>query len=238
MEWLLLLVAGGGGGVLVRKLTARRRARRDDEAELAVVRRLADEDVIVFGEQLQRLDGQVADAPLDTEGQVDYQRALDAYESARRAVEHLTRADDVSTLVDTLCAGRYALACVQARVEGRPLPELRTPCFFNPQHGPSVGDVVWTSPVHGTRSVPACAQDAARVAAREKPEVRTVQLGARRVPYWEAGAAAYAPDSGTYITADVAAAVQRDQAFRGGLMGGWGGGHFGGGDMGGGGGDI
>jgi hypothetical protein len=61
------------------------------------------------------------------------------------------------------------------------------PCFFNPQHGPSSEDVRWTQPGRGTRVVPACAQDAARVANEETPEVRMVSVGKRKVPYWEAG---------------------------------------------------
>ncbi len=235
MEWLLVLVAGGGAAALARRLLRRRAQRRDEAADLQLVQRLADEDVTVFGEQLQRLDERAAGATLDTEARVDYQRALDAYESAQRAVHHLRHADEVSEVADTLSTGRYALACVQARVEGRPLPELRNPCFFNPQHGPSVKDVEWTSPRHGTRNVPACAQDAARVVARQKPDVRTVDIGTRRVPYWEAGAA-YATYCEGYFTAGIAFTVQREHAFRSALMGGWGAGHFGGdfgGDVGG-----
>ena len=214
MEWLLLLVAGGGGGIVARRLAARRRARRDDEADLAVTRRLAEEDVVVFGEQLQRLDEHVGTTRLDSEGRADYQRALDAYESVQRTLERLQHADEVSRVVDTLSTGRYALACVQARVEGRPLPELRTPCFFNPQHGPSTADVVWTSPIHGTRKVPACAQDAARVAAREQPDLRFVQYGASKVPYWEAGQT-YNPYTSGYFASGAAAGMRANQNMGG-----------------------
>ena len=51
--------------------------------------------------------------------------------------------------------------------------------------------------------MPACAQDAARVAARRQPELRTVTVGSRRVPYWEAGAA-YLPYSRGYFAAAAA----------------------------------
>ncbi len=107
---------------------------------------------------------------------------------------------EISKITDTLATGRYALACVQARGSGQPLPELRVPCFFNPQHGPSVTDVMWTQPRCGTRTVPACAQDAARVANREAPEVRMVKIGPRTIPYWEAGDA-YLPYGRGYFPA-------------------------------------
>jgi hypothetical protein len=91
-------------------------------------------------------------------------------------------------VIDTLTDGRYALACARARTGGEPPPERRTPCFFNPQHGPAARDVVWTPRNGATRKVPACAQDAARVQAGEDPPVRMVRYGEQQVPAWEAGA--------------------------------------------------
>jgi len=131
---------------------------------------MADEDTTLLGEQLARLGVDHRVDTMEESTRIDYQAALDAYESAKRAVPRLTRPDEVSTVVDTLSTGRYALACVQARLEGRPIPELRVPCFFNPQHGPSVRDVLWTAPGRGTRNVPACAQDASRVANGQQPD--------------------------------------------------------------------
>jgi len=190
MEWLLLALAAGGGAGFVAQRWRDHRARRVDEQEqLVSVRRLADEDVTLLGEELQRLDAEVGGRALDEQTRIDYQTALDAHETAQRAVPRIRDVDEISKVTDTLSTGRYALACVQARIASRPVPELRAPCFFNPQHGPSVRDVLWTPRGRGTRSVPACAQDAARVANHEQPEVRTVQIGARKVPYWEAGAA-------------------------------------------------
>ncbi len=193
VEYLWLAVIGGGGlawlGVRLRARHAQGRARA---ADLAQVRKLCEEDITLLGEQLRSLDAETAAHPLDDAARVDYQSALDAYESAQRTVRRITDADEISKVTDTLSSGRYALACVQARVAGQPLPELRVPCFFNPQHGPSVIDVQFTPPGRGTRKVPACAMDAARLKAGEKPVIREVEIGGRRVPYFEAGAA-YAP---------------------------------------------
>lgn len=214
MEWLWLALAGGtGGAFLVRKVTADRALRRERQEELDGVLRLADEDVTIFGEQLRALDAEVAGLALDEAVRRDYQCALDAYESAQRTVPRLSDADEVSKVVDALATGRYALACVRARVAGEPVPELRVPCFFNPQHGPSVTDVVWTRPGRGTRTVPACAQDAARVAAREQPDLRLVRIGSRRVPYWEAGAAYLPYGTGYFPLATSSAAASVAWAF-------------------------
>ena len=201
MEWWLIdlaavvgLVAGG------RVIMTRRRTHRAAGEELAGVRRLADEDVTQFGEELSRFDGAVD--RLDEAGRLDYQKALDSYESAQRAAPRMRDVDEISTVSDTLSQGRYALACVDARLQGLPVPPYRVPCFFNPQHGRSTEDVLYTPPGRGTRTVPACAQDAARVRQGERPDVRTVTIGARKVPYWEAGSTSLPWTQGYFVGAD------------------------------------
>ncbi|WP_432943389.1 hypothetical protein ACQPXM_41015 [Kribbella sp. CA-253562] len=187
MEWLLAALGGGGVALLGRYVWDRRIARRTDTEELDQIRRLADEDITLLGEELRRLDARVTGRKLDADAQVDFQLALDSYEAAQRAVKGIRSAEGISAVTDALATGRYAIVCVQARVAGEPVPERRVPCFFNPQHGPSTTDVVWTQPKYGTRTVPACAQDAARVRAGDDPEVRFVRYRLRRVPYWQAG---------------------------------------------------
>jgi uncharacterized membrane protein YgcG len=206
MEWLLIALAVGGAGIVGRRWQRRRALVALSKSELEGVRRLAEEDVTVLGEQLRRLDAEVADRTLDEAARVDYQTALDAYESAGRAAPRIKTPEEISKVVDTLSTGRYALACVQARADGRPVPQRRVACFFNPQHGPSVTDVMWTpGRGRGTRQVPVCAQDAARVAAHEAPEVRTVTVRSRHVPYWEAGAAYLPYGEGYFASAAVMA---------------------------------
>ena len=202
MELVLAVLAGGAAVAGGRWLWDRRTRHQEEAAELEGVRHLADEDVTLLGEELHRLDAEVG--RLDAEGRTDYQRALDAYESAQRLVPRLARADEVSKVTDTLSSGRYAVACVRARLEGRPLPELRVPCFFNPQHGPSVRDVVFTPRRRGTRTVPACAQDAARVEAGQEPDVRMVTIGSRQVPYWEGGRAYMPYGEGYFVSGALA----------------------------------
>jgi hypothetical protein len=170
----------------------RRRQSREDKRvaaeELEAIIRMADEDTTLLGEQLSALGRSTEGLALDQPTRVDYQRALDAYEAAKRAVPRLAGPDEVSTVVDTLTTGRYLVACVRAALEGRPRPEMRAACFFNPQHGPSVREVRYTIPGgHGTRMVPTCAQDAARVEAGEKPKIRKIYVHGAETAYWEAG---------------------------------------------------
>ncbi len=212
MEWILLVLAAGGGSYAVWKLKQRRVERRVQAEELEGVRRLADEDVTIFGEQLQRLGQDLADRELDHETRDDYQGALDAYERAKWTAPRLRTTEELSTVIDTLATGRFSLACVRARVAGEPIPELRVPCFFNPQHGPSARDVMYTVPRRGTKRLPACTMCASRVAQREKPEIRTVRIGTRNVAYWEAGAA-YLPYSQGYFPAQGSAVAALTWGF-------------------------
>ncbi|GAB3914729.1 hypothetical protein GCM10011575_40990 [Microlunatus endophyticus] len=191
---LVLIVVGGSALLYNRKQANRREAARQAELEsqLSVSKRAADEDVTKFGEELQRLDVDVAGRPLDEAMQQDYQRALDAYEDAKTSLAAVRRPEEIRHVTEILEDGRYGIACVKARVANQPLPQKRPPCFFNPAHGPSTQNVRWAPPGGSVREVPACAADAERVTAGADPYIRTVQMGARRVPYWEGGPV-YAP---------------------------------------------
>jgi hypothetical protein len=190
LAWLALGGCGLVAAAVVRVLNHRTNARVDRETaetDLLAVRHLAESDAVLFGEELARLDGRLADAELDEDTRTDYQAALDSYETALRIVDRLTSLDDISEVIDSLAAGRYAAACVLARVEGTPLPTFRVPCFFDPRHGPASTEVLWNAPGLGTRKVPACAQDAARQADGAKVDVKMVRINGQTVPYWAAG---------------------------------------------------
>ena len=77
---IVLLVVGGASLYRRRAIAQREAVRRAElETQLSTSKRAADEDVTKFGEELQRLDVDVAGHPLDEAMQQDYQRALDAY---------------------------------------------------------------------------------------------------------------------------------------------------------------
>jgi hypothetical protein len=202
MELLLVLLVVGG--VLALVVSGSRRQQRAElertNAELAAVVKVADEDVTRFGEELQRLDVEMLVTPLDEPMRQDYQRALDSYESAKETLGRATEPDHIKHVTEALEDGRYAMACVLARRDGEPLPVRRPPCFFNPAHGPSTTDIDWAPPAGIPRQVPVCAADADRVSQGAEPDIRTVQEGYSRVPYWQAGPA-YSPWATGYFGA-------------------------------------
>ena len=185
----LLLVVAVAAFAMSRKTERLEAARR--EQELLAVKRTTEEDVTEFGEEVAYLDTITAGVELDEGGRQDYQSALNAYDTAKETLARVTDPQDIRHVTEALEDGRYAASCVRARVEGKPLPTRRPPCFFNPQHGPSVENVDW-APVGGQpRPVPVCAADAERVAVGAEPAARKVTTadGYSRRNYWEAGPA-------------------------------------------------
>ncbi|MEV5773633.1 hypothetical protein [Streptomyces antimycoticus] len=195
---LIILAAVGGGGLYMLRRTRKQRRERE-RAELEQVRGVVEEDITAYGEKLSRTGFDPADPASTPEMADDYGRALDAYEEAKAKSAAARRPADVRPVTEALEEGRFALAVLDARREGGPLPERRPPCFFDPRHGPSVRDVQWAPSGGSRRSVPACAADATRIDDGLDPDSRTVPIGGdRRRPYWEAGPA-YGPWASGYF---------------------------------------
>ncbi|MEZ5117208.1 MAG: hypothetical protein R2737_13160 [Candidatus Nanopelagicales bacterium] len=256
-----LLVFGGalvlGVGALI--WFGVRTSRKAATKRLEEVKEVVDEDVTEFGERLAAFD--TSDSRLDEAGRADMQTALDSYSRARDASEAMRSDADAANVTSALEDGRFALACVQARLDGTPLPQRRPPCFVDPRHGPSVEDVEWAPDGGAPRPVPVCFSCAATLKSGSVPAAREVPAatGGGRVPYWQAGRQ-YAPYASGYYSSfgNVLPAllmgtmlgsmmagptvIQHDPTAGtsgGGFGGGdFGGGGFGGGDFGGGGGDF
>ncbi|MEU6038728.1 hypothetical protein ABZ801_25295 [Actinomadura sp. NPDC047616] len=229
---LVVVVAGASGAFLV----VRRRRREQQAREMAELKRGVEEDVTLLGEDIARLDLNVMDPDLDPAAREDYEKAMNSYDRAKSATERAARPEDMHAVTEALEDGRYHMTAVRARLAGEPVPERRAPCFFNPQHGPSVQDVTWAPPGGPARSVPACAADARRVLNGESPDVRMVPYGDGRRPYWDAGPA-YAPYAGGYYASyggmDLLSGMMIGTMLGSMMSGGFGGG-FAPGDMGGG----
>ncbi|MCX4697707.1 hypothetical protein [Streptomyces sp. NBC_01373] len=192
-----VLVAGGGGAyALVRR--RRRRHEEEQRAALEKLRVVVDEDITAFGEELDRLDFHPGEPAATDAMREDYERALDSYEKAKTFMAQAVKPEDVRAVTQSIEDGRFSLAKLAARREGRPLPERRAPCFFDPRHGPSVADVTWTPVDSAAREVPVCAADRTRLADGRDPVIREVDTDRGRRPYWDAGPA-YGPWAGGYF---------------------------------------
>ncbi|WP_338700888.1 hypothetical protein V2W30_28210 [Streptomyces sp. Q6] len=193
-----VVVAGGAGAYALVRRNRKVREQQQREA-LDKLRVVVDEDITAFGEELDRLDFHPAEAGADDAMRADYERALDAYEKAKQFMAAARRPEEVRGVTQALEDGRFSLALLAARREGRPLPERRAPCFFDPRHGPSVQDAAWTPPGGAPREVPVCLADATRLRDGQEPMVRTVDAGSGlRRPYYDAGPM-YGPWAGGYF---------------------------------------
>ncbi|MFE3763933.1 hypothetical protein ACFXPI_19515 [Streptomyces sp. NPDC059104] len=190
------LVGGGGVYALVkRNRRQKEEARREAIARLSVV---VDEDITAFGEELDRLDFHPGEPGADDAMRADYEQGLDSYEKAKQIMASVQRPEEVQGVTQALEDGRFALARLDARRQGRPLPERRSPCFFDPRHGPSAEDATWAPAGGAPRTVPVCAADAVRLRDGLDPAVRTVDTEHGPRPYYDAGPA-YGPWAGGYF---------------------------------------
>ena len=97
---LLIMLAIGAVVVWFVVRRNKQKALERKAAELEPVKKLAFEDVTALGEELQRLDLELAGRPLVDDGErADYQRALDCYESAKTAADRMAQPDE-GALVD------------------------------------------------------------------------------------------------------------------------------------------
>ncbi|HEX2409876.1 MAG TPA: hypothetical protein VHJ39_01820 [Solirubrobacteraceae bacterium] len=239
---LILLGLAGAGGAAV--LASRRRRRREEEAAFAEVKDNARDDLVALGEDIRALDLDIELPNVSAEARADYEQAVNAYDRADSAWETARRPEDLEPVGAALEEGRWAMASAKARLEDREPPERRTPCFFDPRHGPSSREVEWAPYGGEPRMVPACEADAQRVEHGDDPEAREVTLGGQRMPYWAAGPM-YAPFMGGFfgvgllpglLVGTMLGSTFDTSDFGGGDFGGgdFGGGDFGGGDFGGG----
>jgi hypothetical protein len=172
------------------------KTRRDREWE--EVRATAQGDLVTLGEEIGALDLDVQMPDADPDAVKRYRQAVEAYDRANTVFNAAKRPEDLATVSESLEEGRFAMACAQAHLEGRPPPEHRPPCFFDPRHGPSTTDVDWAPPGGAPRTVPACAADAVRIADGFEPHGRQVPVDGRPTDYWNAPGH-YGPYSGGYF---------------------------------------
>lgn len=184
---LLLFMGAAGAGVLGLIGYTRHRSKKRNAIATAAVRTTLDEDITAFGEALDRLDVDLSDPRLGEEGRVELGAALDKYDEAKRAAAAMTSPQDAANVTAPLDEGRWRVACVEARLAGRALPERRPPCFFDPRHGQSVADVPFAPSGGAVRDVPACQACVVTVEAGQVPNTRMVESTNGNRPYYESG---------------------------------------------------
>ena len=229
--WILLGLGGAGAAGL---LLSRRRRRQEQAAAFAEVKDNARDDLVALGDDIRALDLDMEMPGVLPAAKEDYDQAVGAYDRADQAWRLAGRPQDLEKVGAELEEGRWAMTSARHRLDGKEPPERRSPCFFNPRHGPSDREVSW-APEHGEpRLVPACEADARRVEEGEEPRAREVLVNGERVPYWNAGPM-YAPFAGGFYGSGLLPGLMIGTLMGGMWDGSAGAGDFGGGDFGGGG---
>lgn len=252
MEILLLLVVIAAA-LVVFNVVRRRKQAALTAGRVNELRAIVDEDITQFGERLALFD--VRDPRLDDAGRAQLQRALDGYTIARNAAERMRAETDTGRVTSALEDGRYALACLEARLDNRAEPQRRPPCFLDPRHGPSSEDLPWSVDGRPAEPTPMCVGCATTVRRGDMPQARMLPAGdGTQVPWYAANRQYAAPYAAGYYSPFAAvmpalfmgtmmgalmmpgfdANGSYDAGYQDGLGAGDGGGDVGGGDFGGG----
>ncbi len=181
------LVAMIVGGLRWRR---RRDQKRDDEQVADMLRPALQEEVV-------ELSGTVAALPPAPPGGTGDQlnnhtrQVLDLVEEARHRLDAtdgravMDTPDEVEDVVRRLADARYELVVIDALRRGAAVPERTAPCFFDPRHGPSIGEHAFTPEGGSERPVPVCAKCRDQLDAGQVPALRSLALGATIKSYWE-----------------------------------------------------
>ncbi len=136
-----------------------------DESALSEI----EAEITAFGEALDVHSFSPGQSGATDEMRDELARALDAYDQAKRDVASDRMRADTLDVLRTLDEGRHALACLDALIAGRPLPDHMPLCFFDARHGRAARKVSWAPPEGAARSIAVCAADAARLAKNPSP---------------------------------------------------------------------
>jgi uncharacterized membrane protein YgcG len=196
--WPIVFWIGGGLALLVALVVGGRSLRRQaahkrDDAQVADMLRPS------LQEEVVELSGTVAALPPAPAGEAGDQlnnatrQVLDLVEEARHRLDAaegggvMDTPSEVEDVVRRLADARYQLVVIDALRQGKPVPERTAPCFFDPRHGPSVGEHAFTPSGGAERNVPVCAKCRDQLDIGQEPEVRTLAQGRLVKAYWDWG---------------------------------------------------
>jgi uncharacterized membrane protein YgcG len=216
--------------------------RKRRQQELKEAKSAAQDDLIALSTEItgHQAGGSVQASP---EAAQEQDAALTAYERGTAALDATRRASGMGAVSRAIAEGHYRLACAEALAEGRPRPDRRPSCFFDPRHGMSVSDRHWTPADGGPgRAVPACSACAHQIDQGIEPEMRKVEAHGAPVSYVNSSFApaywgGYGLGPGLFTGFLLGEALAPHVGFADGYPDGggdFGGGDFGGGDFGGG----
>jgi uncharacterized membrane protein YgcG len=231
-----IAVVAALGFFFIARPIRQRRQRELKDAKLA-----AQDDLIALSTGVTDHDADVA-IRSNPEAAEEQAAALAAYERGTGALDTARRPRDMGAVSRAIAEGQYHLASAEALAAGRPRPERRPSCFFDPRHGMSVSDAYWTPPDGGPgREVPVCSACAHKLERGIEPEMRKVEADGAPVSYVNAGFAptywgGFGFGPGLFTGFLLGQALAPHAFFGGGYPGDGdpGGGDFGGGDFGGG----
>jgi uncharacterized membrane protein YgcG len=232
---IIVLLAVLGGFLIMRPIRRRR------QQELSEAKSAAQDDLIALSAGLTSHDSDIT-IRSNPEAAAEQAAALNAYERGTAALDAARAVKDMAAVSRSIAEGQYHLASARALADGQPRPARRPSCFFDPRHGMSVRDVLWTPPGGGpARPVPACADDARKVEQGIEPDLRTVEVRGAPVSYVNAGFApaywsGYGLLPGMFTGFLLGEALSSGFGYPGGYLGdpgGYGDGDFGDGDSGG-----
>jgi uncharacterized membrane protein YgcG len=224
-------------GFLIARPIRKRRRRELKEAKSA-----AQDDLIALSAAItgHHADGSVQASP---EAAQEQDAALTAYEQGTAALDAARRATAMGAVSRAIAEGHYRLACAEALTAGRPRPDRRPSCFFDPRHGMSATDGRWTPAEGGPpRAVPVCSACAHQIDQGIEPEMRKVEAHGAPVSYVNSGFApaywgGFGFGPGLFAGFVLGEALTPHVCFADGYPDGggdFGGGDYGGGDFGGG----
>ncbi|MCB0872420.1 MAG: hypothetical protein KDC36_03475 [Thermoleophilia bacterium] len=189
---VLAVVGIGGLAVVGLSMRARRKARGRVAEQQELERESLDPLVDALASQINELDPTMAiENERTAAAKADYQEAVLTYGEARDAVEKARTPDEIRAAGALLENGMRAARRVNARLDGRPVedadqePLLEGLCTFDPKHGRAVDSAVIRGPGGTTGEVPVCADCKRRMQEGQQPEVRQVEVGGERQPYWQ-----------------------------------------------------
>jgi uncharacterized membrane protein YgcG len=170
------------GGLFIWRPIRRRRQQELKDAKAA-----AQDDLIALSSGVTDHDADIS-IRSNPEAAAEQAAALNSYERGTAALDAARSVKDMGAVSRAIAEGQYHLVSARALAAGEPKPARRASCFFDPRHGMSVRDVLWTPPDGGPpREVPACADDARKVEAGIEPDMRKVEVGGTPVNYVNSG---------------------------------------------------